>query len=240
MMATGKRFESESRLIPIRKELAYMNVSILTQPTPHPVHEHLQRWSEAQSPAHEVEIKSGVEGLHSGDVLFIVSSHEVVPAATRAQFAAAYVLHASRLPHGRGWSPVEWQVADGESRISVSLIVAEDEVDAGGICSQVSFDLNGHELRDEIFERVYEAELDLMSGLLDDPNGVIPVPQTGEPSWYRRRDPSDSLIDPNLSLAEQFDLLRVVDNDRFPAYFNHRGCTYTLKVEKLEPRDASQ
>jgi methionyl-tRNA formyltransferase len=33
-------------------------------------------------------------------------------------------------------------------------------------------------------------------------------------------------------LAEQFDLLRVVDSERFPAFFEYRGRRYKLKIEK--------
>ena len=53
-------------------------------------------------------------------------------------------------------------------------------------------------------------------------------PQTGEASHYRRRRPADSRLDPELTLAEQFELLRVVDNDRYPAFFEWRGRRYEL------------
>jgi hypothetical protein len=35
---------------------------------------------------------------------------------------------------------------------------------------------------------------------------------------------------PNRSLAEQCDLLRMVDNDRFPAFFDYRGRGYVLRI----------
>ena len=34
------------------------------------------------------------------------------------------------------------------------------------------------------------------------------------------------------SLAELFDRLRVADNERYPAFFTHRGHTYVLKISK--------
>ncbi len=43
-------------------------------------------------------------------------------------------------------------------------------------------------------------------------------PQQGEASYYRRRRAADSQLDPHCSLAEQFNLLRVVDNQRYPAF----------------------
>ncbi|WP_341885428.1 hypothetical protein [Synechococcus sp. UW140] len=56
-------------------------------------------------------------------------------------------------------------------------------------------------------------------------------PQTGEASYYRRRRPVDSQLDPERTLAEQFDLLRVVDNDRYPAFFEWRGRRYGLDIQ---------
>ena len=55
-------------------------------------------------------------------------------------------------------------------------------------------------------------------------------PQHGEASHYRRRRPADSQLDPERSLAEQVNLLRVVDNHRYPAFFHWRGRSYVLEV----------
>ena len=56
-------------------------------------------------------------------------------------------------------------------------------------------------------------------------------PQYGEASHYPRRRPADSRLDPELSLAEQFNLLRVVDNERYPAFFQWRGRSYILNLQ---------
>ncbi len=55
-------------------------------------------------------------------------------------------------------------------------------------------------------------------------------PQQGEASHDRRRRPSDSQLDSNQTLAEQFNLLRVVDNQRYPAFFQWCGRRYELLV----------
>ena len=47
----------------------------------------------------------------------------------------------------------------------------------------------------------------------------------------RRR---DSRLDPSRSIAEQFDLLRVADPQRFPAFFDLRGHRYLVRLKKLE------
>ena len=58
-----------------------------------------------------------------------------------------------------------------------------------------------------------------------------PQSRSGE-TFYSRRRPEDSEIDVEKPLSEQFNLLRVVDNEKYPAFFRFRGCKYTLKIEK--------
>jgi len=58
--------------------------------------------------------------------------------------------------------------------------------------------------------------------------------QSGDESFYPRRRPDDSRLDPSRTLAEQFRLLRVVDNDRYPAFFEWRGSMYTLRIRKVQ------
>jgi spore coat polysaccharide biosynthesis predicted glycosyltransferase SpsG len=37
-----------------------------------------------------------------------------------------------------------------------------------------------------------------------------------------------------FSIAEQFDLLRVVDPEHYPAFFDYRGKRYIIKMEKAD------
>ena len=55
--------------------------------------------------------------------------------------------------------------------------------------------------------------------------------QHGEARHYRRRWPADSELDPERSLAEQFNLLRVVDNQRYPAFVHWRGRRFVQQVQ---------
>jgi len=51
-------------------------------------------------------------------------------------------------------------------------------------------------------------------------------------SFYLRRRPEDSRLDPDKTIREQFNLLRVVDNEKYPAFFDLHGQRFLLKVEK--------
>ena len=165
--------------------------------------------------------------------MFLVSCAETVPAEIRARFAASLVLHASDLPRGRGWSPHIWSILAGNNEITVSLLEAAEQVDAGDIWLQARFRLEGHELLPEIHARLFEAELWLMSQAVERFGAIRPMPQAGMPGPYlRRRTPEDSRLDADKSIAAQFDQLRVADQSRFPAFFELRGHRYIVKIEK--------
>ena len=140
-----------------------MRITILTQPEPHPVHDRLRTWCDEIRANHDVDWHTTHNDLPGGAILFIVSYHEFVPAEARERYERAYVPHASALPKGRGWSPLEWQVADGATMITLSLILAEDGIDTGGICAQTSFSVPDHALRDEIEDLLFDAEIELVS-----------------------------------------------------------------------------
>jgi methionyl-tRNA formyltransferase len=65
---------------------------------------------------------------------------------------------------------------------------------------------------------------------------VQPAPQDASvaPTYHPRRTPAMSELDPHKTIAEQFDLLRVADPDRYPAFFHFRGHRYVLKIEKAD------
>lgn len=142
------------------------------------------------------------------------------------------VVHESALPHGRGMSPLTWQVIEGKCEIPVSLIEASEEIDAGLIYDQAIINLNGTELVEEL--RILQAKItfDLISNFIHVYPNIHGVEQVGEPTIYRKRTRIDSQLDINESIANQFNLLRVVDNDRYPAWFDINGCRYEIKITK--------
>ncbi|MGE3341982.1 MAG: formyltransferase family protein [Vicinamibacterales bacterium] len=185
---------------------------------------------------HRVSLCFDKAELDRGDVLFLVSCAQIVGDRERSRFGAVLVLHASDLPAGRGWSPHVWAVVGGASTITVCLIEANDPVDSGDIWGRVTFTLEGHELLDEINDKLFDAELALMTRAVDAGGRLVAAPQVGAPgAALRRRTPDDSRLDPSRSLADQFDLLRVVDNDRYPAFFDHLGHRYYLRITKASP-----
>ena len=174
--------------------------------------------------------------LAPGDVCLLLSCGRLLSAEQLAMHRHNLVIHESDLPRGQGWSPMTWQILEGVSNIPISLFEAVADLDAGPIHLQTSINLNGTELVDEWRQLQAEATINLCLQWVDNYQDLINSahPQTGEASHYRRRRPADSRLDPECTLAEQFELLRVVDNDRYPAFFEWRGRRYEFQIQYLD------
>ncbi len=190
----------------------------------------------AQDGVHQVELVRKKSELSGGDILFLISCSEIVSVTDRAAYRTSLVLHASDLPHGRGWSPHIWQLIDGATEITLSLLEAEDRVDSGRIWRKLKFPVPKHALWDEINKCLFEAEVELIDFAVREFKTVSPTTQDPsiQPSYYPRRTPADSQIDPSQSIASQFDRIRVCDPNRFPAFFELHGRKYKLILEKID------
>lgn len=212
-----------------------MKVAILTSGVNHPVYTHLVDWKKTHEGVHDVQLVTSTDSLDGGDLLFLVSCHQIVRQEHRAKYRSTLVIHASALPQGRGWSPLEWQILEGRHEIAVSLLEATDRVDAGDIWARGTLRFEGHELVEEIRSALYAVECELMDFAMLHLNDIKPAAQNeSEATYYRRRTPADSRLDPSKSIGEQFDLLRIADGARFPAFFDLRGHRYVVRVDKCE------
>jgi len=212
-----------------------MRISVLCSDNEHPVFQKLKGWIVEKNLFHEVELVNRKSELSGGDLLFLISCHEVVNSQERLNYKKTLVIHASALPKGKGWSPHIWQILEGKNEIMISLIEAEDKIDSGAIWKQQVLALEGHELNDEVNDKLFNIELQLMDFAVINFNKVQPKAQQDQTStYYPKRTPEDSCIDIAKTLEEQFDLLRVVDQERYPAFFDYRGHRYIIKLEKHE------
>lgn len=213
-----------------------MRISILCTDPNHPVVNNLREWIDVMtSKGDEVSLVFDKAELQGGDILFLVSCSQLISDVEREKYGSTLVLHASDLPKGRGWSPYIWSILDGANQITVSLLEACEPVDSGAIWLKTTFFLEGHELLPEIHEKLFAAELLLMRQAIDQFDRIKPSQQMGESGPYMaKRKPDDSRLDPNKSIVEQFNLLRIVDSQRYPAFFDYQGKRYLIKIEKVE------
>jgi methionyl-tRNA formyltransferase len=213
-----------------------MKISVLCSDERHPVNRHLHDWIAEWQGAHKIDLVRKKRDLSGGDILFLISCSEILSAAERSAYRVCLVLHASDLPQGRGWSPHIWQIIGGAEEITLSLLEADNRVDNGRIWKKIRFHVPKHALWNEINKILFDAEIDLINFAVRESERVRPIEQdTGiPPSYYPRRSSSDSRIDPQQSIASQFDNIRVCDPERYPAYFELYGEKYKIMLEKID------
>ncbi|MEZ9630696.1 formyltransferase family protein [Vibrio breoganii] len=213
-----------------------MNITLLCSDVNHPIFPCLENWKKANSHKHNIQLLTRVKDVsESGDILFLVSCSEIVKAHTRDLFQYCLVLHASDLPEGRGWSPHVWDILSGKDYITLSLLDAEDKVDTGDIWQKKTITLDGTELYDDINQKLFNAELELITWASEHIFDATPEPQKeSQTSYYRKRTPSDSELDPKQTIEQQFNLLRVCDPNRFPAFITINNTRYNVRLEKAD------
>ena len=183
---------------------------------------------------HTVVWRHNVSQIKNGDVAFYLSCGQIVPANILSRNKHNLVVHESALPHGKGWSPLTWQILEGKYEIPITLFEAEEFVDSGNIYIQDVMHFNGTELVKELRQKQAEYSIKICVSFVEDYPGIVSrgTGQSGELSYYKKRGPDDTKLDPDKTIREQFNLLRVVDNERYPAYFELNGMRYRLKIEK--------
>lgn len=185
---------------------------------------------ETISPFHEVVSCSDKEEMPEGDMAFLLGCTKMLPAPYLKRSKLNLVVHESDLPGGRGWSPVAWQVSGGIDNIPVVLFDAREELDAGPIYLRDFIELDGTELLPDIRRKQGKKTVEMVLRFLERWPDLQPGEQLGEPTVYPRRTRENDRLDVNKTIAEHFDHLRIVDNERYPAWFEHRGKKYTLKI----------
>jgi len=182
------------------------------------------------SPFHDVSLCLKKEEIPCGDFSFLLGCTEILPQKYLRKSKLNLVVHESDLPSGRGWSPLSWQVLEEKHEIPIVLFEAKEELDAGPIYLREIIKLNGTELLPELKYKQGVKTIELVYKFLEQWPGLRPVNQVGTPTFYPRRTPAHDKIDIHQTIAENFDHLRIADNEKYPAGFEYRGRKYILKI----------
>lgn len=215
-----------------------MKISFLCNDPRHPVNDYLYAWIKKNNSKHEIELVRQKKDLSRGDILFLISCTEIINSQDRMAYINCLVIHASDLPKGRGWSPHIWSILEGKEELTLTLLEASNKVDSGKIWKKLNFQVPKHALWNEINAQLFEKEIELIDFAVGNFKSVLAKSQAPdiEPTYYPKRTPNDSEIDPYKSIESQFDKIRVCDPDRFPAYIELYGERYKLILEKVNDK----
>jgi methionyl-tRNA formyltransferase len=196
---------------------------------------YIPQWIESLKPRNNhVTWVHDVKAIQPGLLAFFLGCEEIVGRSLLNLNQHNLVVHASDLPQGKGWSPLTWKILGGENQIPVVLFEAAELVDSGRIYLKHTMEFTGLELIGELRDELAITTFKLCNQFIEQYPSIVEqaLEQNGEASFYPRRTPQDSRLRPELSIQEQFQMLRVADNEKYPCYFELGGETYILKIEK--------
>lgn len=122
------------------------------------------------------------------------------------------VFHTSPLPYGRGGSPIQNLILNGYEHTPVCALQMTSELDSGPIYERINISLEGK--LETIFLRINNAINKLIIKIVN--NQVIPLPQEGEPHFFKRLTEKNNEIPMEISLKEIYDRVRMLDHKDYP------------------------
>lgn len=169
-----------------------------------------------------------------GKISFLLSCTKIVGKSFLNQYEHNIVVHASDLPAGKGFTPMKWQILEGKDEIVLTMFEAVEAVDAGPYYQKEKLQYKGTELLDELQQMMAEKIIAMCFAYAVNPEAFPATPQSGEESFYPRPSKEDDRLDIDKTIREQFNHLRIADNENFPLWFEHRGKKYIFKIYQEE------
>lgn len=181
---------------------------------------------------YDFKISKNYLNIKNQNIVFPISYTKILPKSFILSNDLVVIAHPSNLPRDRGFAPLQHQILKNKNKIYISLIKAEKEVDAGPIYFQDHFYLNGTELSDEIRKIQGSEYLKIIKKFLIKYPNVKSKKQIGNSNFNKRRYPKDSQLNINKTIKEQFNHLRINDNELYPSFFFYKKQKYILKISK--------
>lgn len=162
------------------------------------------------------------------DLLIVNGWQRLVPEEVLKTFTrGALGIHGSAygLPKGRGRSPLNWSLVEGLDRFLLSLIRLKPGADSGCVATTEKFDVTEF---DDIRTLYYKVAIATEAMLLDTLGPILSgnfeyEPQTGQPTYYPKRDPEDGEIAWRDTTERIYNLVRAVAEPYPGAFTHHRG-----------------
>ena len=104
---------------------------------------------------------------HNADVAVVVAYGRILPETFLQAFPKGAInVHFSLLPKYRGAAPVNWAIANGETKTGVTTMQMDAGLDTGGILLQREVEIGENETAIELMDRLAETGADLLSETL--------------------------------------------------------------------------
>lgn len=159
------------------------------------------------------------------DVIFFLHWSWIVEAAILDRYECIG-FHLGDLPLGRGGSPLQNLIERCHRETMLTALRLTEELDAGPVYAKRPISLEG--AAEEIFLRSSALAAEMIAELVAGPRD--PVPQSGEVTVFKRRQPAESRIARVPDLPRLHDVIRMLDADGYPhAFLEHEGFRYEFR-----------
>jgi methionyl-tRNA formyltransferase len=139
---------------------------------------------------------------------------------------ACVCFHMTDVPYGRGGSPLQNLILRGHRRTKLTALRMVADFDAGPVYLKKDLCLEGN--AEEIYIRASYLSARMMLEIVE--TEVTPIPQSGEPVFFHRREPGESGITQPEHLHALYDFIRMLDAKGYPvAFIEHLGFRYEFR-----------
>lgn len=185
---------------------------------------------------HGVNYVFNKKELFAADICFILSCTRIIDNKYLSLNKHNIVVHASDLPKGKGFSPMQWQIYEGNNSIPLTLFEVVESVDAGPYYIKDIIALKGTELYDELRKLLGNKIIEMCLYFVDNLNILRPIMQEGEESFYPRRTVNDDKVSIDSTLKDLFNHFRIADNENHPIFFEYLGEYFNVRVTKRDKK----
>ena len=176
--------------------------------------------------------KKDLSKIKCFDMVFVLGYTKILSDTFLKKNKLNLVIHESNLPLGKGFAPVQWQILENKKKINICVFNANKNIDSGEIYLKNNFKINPTALYEEIRKLQGIATFKIIQEFLKKYPKFKIMKQKGRSSFYKKRTKKDSELNINKSIKDQFNLLRVCNNKKWPAFFIYKGEKFTLSINK--------
>ena len=173
-----------------------------------------------------------INKLKNYDLTFILGYTKIIKLKNLKKNKLNLVVHESDLPKGKGFAPVQNQILLGKNKIPICLFQANERVDSGRIFKKEFFNVKETSLYNQIRNDQGNATMKIIKKFLKEYPNIKSKKQTGKSTFFKKRNKLSSEINILKSIKSQFNLLRIVNNEKWPAFFKYKGKKFYLKIYK--------
>lgn len=160
------------------------------------------------------------KNIYKTSLLVIAGFNKILNTSLINKFKFSFNLHGGKLPNYRGASVINWQILNGEKFIYLSSLKVTKILDGGDIILEKKIKING-ESYDELIKKIDISFASLAEMTIKKIAKKTNFrKQRGIPTYWHKRKPEMSLIDPEkMNLKQATCLLNASSvNERYPAY----------------------